>query len=173
MGEYAPEAIEWLGTQAAGQLGATVSGIVGDARHTSGYHRSRNWIMTFGRKERDYSVQLPEDKQGDGDAASALDLSFPPDKMKVITALLQRSALDSRDWRIHYLREFIGTLDGSRVYRRDVYKREDDWGNTDRSHLEHVHLGFLRKYANDFEAMKWILSVMARIQHSCHQPHQG
>lgn len=159
-GEYAPAAITWLGAQATAQLGAKVSGIIGDARHKTGYHRSRNWIMTYGRKGADYSIQLPEDRLGDGNAVSALDLSFPSSKMKVITAHLRRAALDQRDWRKRYLREFIGTLDGSRVYRRDVYKRRDDWGNRDRSHLWHIHLSFLRKYANDFEAMKWVLAIM-------------
>ncbi|HZC53879.1 MAG TPA: hypothetical protein VE441_15470, partial [Mycobacterium sp.] len=81
MAEHAPEAIQQLAHQIIRAVpGAVLSGIVGDASHTYGYHRSRSWILASGQyRAGDYSVQLAQDKKGDGDAAAALDVSLPPD----------------------------------------------------------------------------------------------
>lgn len=56
--------------------GGAFLGIVGDARHTWGYHLGRNRIYTIppGRGDRDPSIQHPRDRAGLSNAASAIDL---------------------------------------------------------------------------------------------------
>ncbi len=154
MAEYAPQAILWLASQAVAQIpSAKFSGVVGDKSHTFGYHRGRNYLPAD-----DYSRELAEDKAGDGEAASALDLSYSAPQMKVITARLIKSADDPDDLRLNFVREFYGTVDGVSVVGRDTY-----YGNfaaSDDSHLWHVHISFLRKYANSLDAMRAVLSVL-------------
>lgn len=154
MAEYAPEAIRWLAQQIQAKIPKSkLSGIVGDSSHTYGYHRARSTLP-----KSDYSVQLAEDRAGDADAASALDISFTASDMKTVTGRLLKSAKDEDDPRLNYCREFYGTLDGKKVAGWDTH-----FGNpatSDDSHLWHVHISFLRKYATDKTAMAAVLSVI-------------
>ncbi|MEV0645067.1 hypothetical protein AB0I28_07360 [Phytomonospora sp. NPDC050363] len=154
MAEYAPEAIRWLATQIVDQIPkAVLSGIVGDSAHTYGYHRARNKLP-----KTDYSRQLAEDKAGDGDAASALDVTFDTKGMKLVTGRLMASAKDAADPRLNVVREFYGTVDGKKVCGWDTYYNRS--ATSDPSHLWHVHISFRRKFATSKSAMADVLSVI-------------
>lgn len=135
--------------------GATLSGIVGDLAHQAegGYHISRQ-----DNSPDDYSVQLPPDKLGDPTWASAIDMSMPPTQMKLVTSRLLASAKDLNDPRLDVCREFYGTLDGITVTGWDTYYGVP--ATSDDSHLWHVHVSFLRAYANDPAAMNAVLSIV-------------
>lgn len=154
MTEYAPAAILALfNTVKAGVPSAINAGVVGDSAHTYGYHRCRNVVPGD-----DYSVQVPPDQQGDGEAACALDLSWgnAADQYTVSQRLLD--ACRGRDSRLYALREFYGSTDGVNVIGWD------NWENypvtSDDSHLWHVHLSVLRQYSNDNAACQAIASVI-------------
>ncbi|HIV59041.1 MAG TPA: hypothetical protein H9902_13910 [Candidatus Stackebrandtia faecavium] len=154
MAEYAPDALLWLADEIVKAIpSAKMSGIVGDKNHVYGYHRSRNVLPAD-----DYSVQTKPDKQGDGDAAAALDISLNAKWMKIITKRLMDSAKDQNDPRLNYMREFFGTLDGSTVSGWDTYYGRAV--SSDDSHLWHVHMSLLRKYCTSKDHMAHILSVI-------------
>ena len=154
MAEYAPQALRWLGNAIVKAIpSARFSGIVGDPSHKYGYHRARNRLP-----KNDYSVQTGPDKAGDGWAASALDISFDSKWMKTITKRLLASAKDQNDPRLNCMREFFGTTNGSSVAGWDTYYGRP--ATSDDSHLWHVHMSILRKYANDRKALAGVLSVI-------------
>lgn len=122
-------------------------GSKGNTVHTSGYHRSRNWILhspDSAHGSGDYSIQLAADKTGNGDDISAFD--FTPgawgtaDNRAKMRAMTQRllTACQRRDPRVANLREFAGTLDGSHVVTWDC-SRNAFKAPFDSSHLDHVH----------------------------------
>jgi len=155
MNEYAPSAIHWLANGIIVRVpSAEMSGIVGDPNHTYGYHRARN-VLPSG----DYSVQTSPDKQGDGWAASALDIKMNSTQMKLVTKRLLASAKSSSDNRLRALREFFGTTNGSTVAGWDVYYDRAAYSD-DSSHTWHIHMSILRKYANDKQALAGVLSVI-------------
>lgn len=152
MTEYAPAAIRGLFDKVhAAMPAALMGGIIGDQAHTYGYHRGRNYVGAG-----DYSTQYPEDREGDGEAASALDISWS-DAESHYTA--SRRLLDAaHDSRMHAARSFFGSVDGWNVcgfdYVEGVPVTSDD------SHLWHVHLSITRKYANDAAALDGIAQVI-------------
>ena len=154
---YAPEAIRDVFDQAAATapgLGLNLSGIVGDASHGYGYHLSRAMLPSS-----DYSVQLADDKLGDPDAASALDIKpGGTEGMRVVTRRLI-DATQAGDPRMRPVREFFGTLDGRNVTGLDVVGRY--WVTSDDSHLWHVHISFLRRFATDKAALAGVADVIA------------
>lgn len=153
MSEYAPDALWWLGRQIVAVFGGSISGIVGDVLHHYGYHRCRNVLP-----DTDYSVQFEADKEGDGWAASALDVTLSPGTMPVVTKRLLDSAKDRNDPRLNVVREFFGTLDGVNVTGWDCVKYSPS--TSDSSHLWHIHLSVLRKYSNDQAALEPVLAVI-------------
>lgn len=162
MGEYGPSAILGIHrTIHASDPEVQNGGIVGDRDHGSGYHRSRNALIARGRRN-DYSIQDSRDKQGDGDAASALDLTpKSAAKQRVLTARLV-AAMNAEDPRIKgYLREFGGSTDSRTVtaFRVEDKKRI----SMDSSHIWHVHLSIFRKYANDVAVCQGIAQVILGI----------
>lgn len=157
MGEFAPEALKYFAREATARVGGQLSGIVGDSAHTYGYHRSRNALPSS-----DYSVTLPLDRLGNGDAASAVDWSLPTNLMKTVTARLQKAALHPEDDRLDVIREFYGTLDGSYVFGMAHDGYGEAWSNetSDDSHLWHIHFSFFRKHSGDQAAADRVLSVV-------------
>ena len=155
MSEYAPQAIKDLFAAVQRAVPAAVlSGIVGDASHVYGYHRCRDVLPAS-----DYSVaETPRDRAGDGEAASALDISLPSNLMPVVTGRLM-AACKNNDPRVANLREFFGTLDGSTVTGWD--RLAGGYTSSDDSHLWHVHLSFFRDSATDAAALAPIASVIA------------
>jgi hypothetical protein len=167
MTEYAPQAIRGLFTMINKAIPEALnSGIVGNALHHSGYHRSRDVLVATGHTC-DYSIQADPDRKGDGAAASALDVSLPPALMRVVTGRMVE-ACKANDPRISALREVIGSLDGKNVcgYNRvatGIGTRSKVGfvasGFSDGSHLWHVHFSVLRQFANDTAAVKAIGAV--------------
>lgn len=154
--EYAPAAIRGLFDKIKAAIPqAQLSGILGDRAHTYGYHRCRN-VLPAG----DYSRTLPLDQQGDGWAASALDVTLPDALMPTVTTRLVNAA-KARDPRLKAVREFCGTLNGTQTYPWDLAaNRSEGVGTWDDSHLWHVHLSIYRAYANDAAALAPIAAVM-------------
>lgn len=139
------------------KVGLDAFGNKGNTSHTSGYHRSRYWVLNspdsrYGSN--DYSVRLSQDQGGDGNWISAFD--FTPAEwgtaknrqlMREITNNVLTAA-KRRDDRLAILREFAGTIDGSNVI---TFNCSD--GSTkapfDSSHLDHVHGSAWRSLANN------------------------
>ena len=158
MAEYAPEAIlNIYETVHAAMPGVRNGGVIGDRRHGTGYHRSRNALRAAG-KTGDYSIQTSLDKEGDGDAAAALDLT---PSTQTDQHLITRRLLDAclkRDPRVAPLREFGGSLDSKKVTAYSPYRRR--YVDFDSSHLWHVHLSIFRKYVNDEKALQGLAEVI-------------
>lgn len=156
----APDALKYFGREMVSRVGGQLSGIVGDAAHTYGYHRAFNEIPSS-----DYSRRVPLD-QVSGTAASyasAVDWNLPDNLMKTVTARLRTAALHPEDNRLDGLREFYGTLDGSAVYglSHDGHGQAWNFSSADSSHLWHIHLSFFRQHANDKAAADRVLSVVS------------
>ena len=125
-----------------------------------GYHNFRDALPRS-----DYSVQLALDKQGPGDMAAAIDLTFPDAQsgryetiIKYADRLL-KSGLDLNDPRGNYLREFYGQADAD--------TQVEGWDfqylvrvTSDSSHLWHLHLSFMRAYLNNAAAYRAVLSIL-------------
>lgn len=134
------------------------SGIVGNAAHTYGYHRARNELGAS-----DYSVQAPADHRGDGWAASAIDLSFGPAEMRVVTRRLIDSMRDKTDRRSDCIREVFGTLDGHHVTGWNAYadaNRGVGPTSSDSSHLWHVHLSIFREFSGNVALMRGVADII-------------
>lgn len=122
-------------------------GVRGNVRHTSGYHRSRRWVLNSADSAHgsgDYSVTLAADKTGVADDCSAFD--FTPatwgtaDNRAKMRTLTQRlvAACQARDPRVWNVREVAGTLDGTTVVTWDC-SRNAFKSPFDSSHLDHLH----------------------------------
>jgi hypothetical protein len=133
-----------------------------------GYHNARE---NLGSK--DYSVgQVAGDSAGAAKWASAIDLTLPPAEMKKYSKRLD-DAMKTRDPRLFLddepiLREYIGTLDGETVRCHVLVGGKrlgvgadsgPDFGR-DSSHLWHIHLSVIRKFAADAVALRQILSIL-------------
>jgi len=130
-----------------------------------GYHASR-----AENQSSDYSRRYAADKRGPADKASAIDLTFPSAQSGRYADIIRYTkrldtAARNRDPRLYHdggtpvIREVIGTLDGSRPYAFDLQTRRSDH-NRDDTHLWHIHLSITRAYANDWEALRGLLSVL-------------
>jgi len=164
--EYAPTAIETLDAAIRARVPqAQLSGIIGNpATHVYGYHRSRNWDVSYGRDRKDdYSCVLPADQGGDGDAAAALDESLPPALMITVTKRLLAAA-KARDPRLAAVREFAGTTNGTVTHSYDLATGHEGLGEWDDSHLWHIHLSFYRNAIGDPNKLLPIADVFAGIE---------
>lgn len=156
------EPLWWLWiTFKAAVTTARLGGIYADTR---GYHNTRQRLKSW--LPGNYSIQLDMDQRGPDDKAAGIDLTLSEAEMRKRTGYLRRSALDPRDNRLRALREFIGTLDGERVYCRidgnaglGQSRGSDDW-TRDSTHLWHIHISVLRAYVNDQAAIEAVLSVL-------------
>lgn len=160
MTETAPGALYRLyNTIAAGLPGQTANGgVIGDQRHGSGYHRSRNALKKAG-KYGDYSIQASRDKKGNGNYASALDVTFhSTDKMIAACKRLEKACL-AKDPRLNALREWIGTLNGETVTGYSPY-RGSYITSSDKSHLWHIHLSIFRDSNENDALLKQIAEVI-------------
>jgi hypothetical protein len=158
MGAFAPQAIvDVFGLIHPKIPSAVFSGVVGDVNHSFGYHLARADLPGD-----DYSVQLPLDRKGNVGAASALDISLPPDLMITVTKRLIAAA-KKKDPRLKAVREFCGTTNGVNPHPFDLASGTDDPTNTqgwDDSHLSHVHISIYRAFAEDAEALAPIADVI-------------
>jgi hypothetical protein len=145
----------WLWEQF--RLIAPTAQLGGIFANKSGYHNTRDANLAS-----DYSRQLAVDKLGPGDKAAAIDLTLSTTLMKTHTARLNAAAVHPLDDRTNYIREFIGTLDGTSVFCRIASGPGTTFvydAGRDSSHLWHIHLSIYRKFVADLLAMKAILSI--------------
>lgn len=153
---YAPSAIQQLFAAVQARIpAARLGGIVGDQAHSFGYHLARNELPAG-----DYSVQLPPDRLGDAGAASALDVTLPPDLMIACTRRLVAAA-KARDPRLSALREFCGTTDGTTTHNYDLASGYEGFNEWDASHLWHIHLSIYRLHAETTAILLPIADVLA------------
>ena len=127
-------------------LKAVSIGIVGNAKHKSGYHLGRDRIFKpGGQGENDYSVKTDRDVAGLSDAASAMDIgSFKGFRRmsRFIVSEARANAPDTRD-----IREIIYSPDGKKVLRWDRqrgFASKPKAGEADDSHLSHTHVSWYR-----------------------------
>jgi len=148
---YAPKQLGALGAYWK-QQGGVFLGVVGDTRHTKGYHLGKDRIFDGagpGIGWSDYSVRTARDKAGLTDGASAIDLgklngSFPQLRRFSVwlVAECRRNAPGTRD-----IREIVYTPDGVTVYgwsREAGYNSKPIKDYGDSSHLWHTHVSFYR-----------------------------
>lgn len=158
--EYAPPNLVSIANAVRGHYALPWSaiGMKGDASHTYGYHRSRNWVNTLGGKSGDYSVQLDLDRSGGGeDWVSALDVSLDTARLKVATTRVM-AALQRKDPAVSDVREVFGTTDGKTVTGWDAAKNR--LTTSDASHLFHLHVSFYRSKADvDHSGLLRVLST--------------
>jgi hypothetical protein len=150
--EFVPPTLEALAVaiRKAWGLGADAVGSKGDTHHTSGYHRSRNWVLGSrysAKGASDYSVRYATDSQGgDGNWICALDVT-PGDSARMIAACKRLDAA-LRAGQLPNVREFYGNTNGDQVV--------DGWDEllgkavtSDDSHLWHFHISFRRSRAGN------------------------
>lgn len=163
--EYAPKELIRLGREICQSVpGAVFSGVLGDSSHTYGYHRGRSWdIMRGDYGVNDYSVVTPIDKKGPDNAASALDVSMPPDQMKICSGRMMR-AMRGNDGRVDAFREFFGTINGNTVTGWDRNRpadiSDDAYTSSDKSHLWHMHFSIYREYSENWNILQFLPDVL-------------
>jgi hypothetical protein len=133
--------------------------------YKTGYHGPRNWLKA--NHPTDYSIQLPADLQGPGDEGAGADWSFDDARLhgdyKTIAKFsrLLYEAGQRKDPRAYPLREFQGNIDSDRTVEGWSFYREHAITTSDTSHLWHIHFSVWRKYINDADAMRSILSILS------------
>lgn len=159
---YAPPTILELERYWVSQGGAKL-GIVGNTAHTVGYHLGKDRIYDGsgpGLGSNDYSVQLPRDKAGLSNAASAIDLGKLKGSITGLRKFSEWLVTQGRAGKLRDVKEVIySTSDGQYVKRwsgpdNKVYtslrKNPDGTivtitrGNGDASHFSHTHISFYR-----------------------------
>lgn len=152
--EYAPRALlDLFGLIKDRIPAAQLGGVLGDRSHVYGYHRARNVLPG-----NDYSVVETLDREGDGWAASALDVT--PGSGELMHTVSRRLLNAKHDPRMKPVREFFGSTDGRTVCGWD-WSSDGPTTSDDMSHLWHVHLSVHRKYANDLDALRGVAEVLA------------
>ena len=122
----------------------------------SGYHNSRNNHRQS--RPNDYSIQTALDKEGDGDAASAIDMKFNTRDMGIVCRRLM-AASTTKDPRLQgKVREWFGSFDGRNLTGYSLYRGRI--ATSDSSHLWHVHISGWRKYANDKKVWLGVTEVV-------------
>lgn len=147
---YVPAKMRELQVYLAGRTGLPMIslGVVGNAKHTKGYHLGKDRIYDGGGPgigDADYSVKTARDKAGLTNAAQAIDIGNFADLRKMSRWLVtqgQKNAPGTRD-----IREIIYSPDGRTVLRWDRargYTSAPRPGEADNTHLTHTHVSFYR-----------------------------
>lgn len=133
-----------------------------------GYHSYRSRLSSS-----DYSVgEVAADRQGSAEKCSAIDITLSAANMVKYSKRLD-AAMKAKDKRLYIggqpiLREYIGTIDNKtvRCYMMTGGKAQGvgadsgvDYGR-DKSHLWHIHLSFIRKFCELWDAFERVLSVL-------------
>jgi len=150
-GAYSPNAIQQLFDTVKQRMPSAALG--GIYANKPGYHNARNQLSSG-----DYSVQKPPDKEGDGWAAAALDITPNAADQKTMSQRLLNAKNDSR---MAPIREFFGSTNGTSVCGWDYYGGYAV--TSDSSHLWHVHISVLRKYTNDVAALQKVADVITGV----------
>lgn len=162
--EYAPDAVASLYDRLnADRPGWHLAngGVTGNPDHTYGYHRSRFWDARYSSwsPPPDYSIRHADDQDGDGNAASAIDITPQgSNAAEVLATMTGRliQAVDGGDPRARFIAEFYGTVNGTSVTGR-FYGSPS---SADDSHLWHLHIAGRRRYANDQSAWDAIADII-------------
>ena len=159
MSTLSTSALNWLADEWEKLYSSAVlSGIVGDLAHKlrGGYHISRE-----DQPSDNYSVVRADDKPGNGpsDRASAIDMTMSTsDITKCHTRLREIWKNRANDPRMKYINAWNGWDGQGDAGRYDVVK--GTVGTATADHKWHIHLEIRRKYVNDMNAMKAILSML-------------
>jgi hypothetical protein len=163
---HTSDAVWWFVNQCLTIPGAEFSGTYAAK---PGYHNFRFALSTT-----DYSVgNVANDRMGDGNLCSAVDIKLPPAEMERRTQWLWNAAV-ARDPRLYIngnatIREFIGTRNGTSV---DCYVMTGgvalgvgadvgpDW-DRDSTHLWHIHWSIIRRFADSWQAMSQLWSIVS------------
>ena len=156
---------------------AVDSGVLADK---AGYHNSRKRLDSLVRWRGDYSTALRADNQGDPDAASANDISFPPADMRLVTRRMV-NAFKREDPRVRSCREFIGTLDSEEVIIWNQYLSGSGTRSRKglivpkqtaqmRTHLWHGHWSWLRRDCTTWADIKGVYEVVVGIADGDERP---
>lgn len=148
---YAPRSLLDLQAYWRAQKGVSL-GIVGDTRHTKGYHLGKDRIYDGagpGLGDADYSVKTTRDKRGLTNGAAGIDLGKLGGSYvnlrtfsKWLVARARANAPETSQ-----MREIIYSPDGKTVLRWDRqrgYASAPRPGEADSSHLTHTHISFYR-----------------------------
>jgi hypothetical protein len=133
-----------------------------------GYHSYRSRLGSG-----DYSVgQVSNDRQGSTEKSSAIDITLSTANMIKYSKRLD-AAMRAKDKRLFIggaaiLREYIGTKNGTTVScyvltgGRALGVGADSGSDSgrDKSHLWHIHLSFIRKFCESWDAMERVLSIL-------------
>ncbi|GAA1436252.1 hypothetical protein GCM10009616_35610 [Microlunatus lacustris] len=153
---YSPKAISALYPLFEGRYSsAERSGIAADK---SGYHNSRNRLRAVTKWRDDYSIRLPRDLKGDGDAASAFDVKMSTKHLAEVCRRLDKASR-ARDPRlVKTVREWYGNLDnGGAVDGYSLHLKRA--ATSDSSHYWHLHISGWRDCANDEDAWLGVAEV--------------
>lgn len=159
MATLSTSALNWLANEwEKAYKTAVLSGIVGDLAHKKrgGYHISRE-----DQPKTNYSVIRADDKPGNGpsDRAAAIDMTMSTaDIIKCHTRIRELWKNRAKDPRFKYINAWNGWDGKGDAGRYDVVKGTITTATAD--HKWHIHLEIRRKYVNDMNAMKAILSVL-------------
>lgn len=139
----------------------TIPGVLlgGICASKPGYHNKRQ-NLAWGS---DYSVSLQIDSLGPSNVCSAIDLTIHTPAEMIKRSNFLKSACMNIDPRTKYIREWIGTVNGSTVacYIHDAETQAFRFdGSRDSSHLWHIHISFFRKWCGDPEAGRAIASIL-------------
>ncbi len=157
MATLSTDALNWLAREWEKLYPSGVlSGIVGDLAHQQegGYHISRE-----DQPSNNYSVVRGDDKGGPSNRAAAVDMSMNTSDMAKCDSRL-RKAFNNRktDTRMKYINAWNGWDGHDDAARNDVVTGDITYATDD--HKWHTHLEIRRKYVNDMNAMKAILSIL-------------
>lgn len=137
-------------------VSAVFAGIIGDANHTAGYH-----LSIEDNPSTNYSVVLPDDKAPPGDwprnQASGTDMSMSTADMKTDYARMLVVYHDRSDPRRKYVRGYNGWDGVGSAKRLDFAK--NTIGTSSSDHKWHGHREDFRRYVNDPEATRAIVSI--------------
>lgn len=158
--EITSPALDWLADQLCAYYGRprTAAGTKGDNNHLRGAHRSRRWILTSKYcTNRTYTVSHAADKMGDEDWIAGLD--FSPGSEKLMMEICSRLDSAVREGTIEEISEWYGNIDGDE--KVDGYNNiVNRIASSDSSHLWHLHITFLRRYAGDVDVMTRTFSIL-------------
>jgi len=157
MATLSTSSINWLADQWEAAYGSAVlSGIVGDLAHKSrgGYHISRQ-----DQGSSNYSVTRADDRSGPSDRAAAIDMTMSTADMirchKRLRAIWENRSSDPR---MKYINAWNGWDGQGDAGRYDVVTGSVSFATAD--HKWHIHLEIRRRYVNDMNAMRAILSML-------------
>lgn len=129
-------------------------GTKGNAAHTTGRHRSREWCLHSAFcTDRTYGTTDRRDRDGNPRYIRAVDVKLTPAQMRDVCHRLDNAV---RGGRLPQVAEWFGTFDNRNV----VGWFEGHPSSSDSSHLEHVHVGVWTIYADDVPALDEIYAVM-------------